>query len=426
MPRFNRFLVLSTFVLFSASAMAQNLTQSPYSVVGPGDIHFPGTAQLLAMGQTGQAYRRPYEINLLNPASSSALQQTVYEAGFMYTLGSLSNATATSQFDNASFSYFSIGIPLSLKRGVSLVAAILPYSAVGYNLSAKKEYAGNPSITGTTEMQGRGGLSRFLAGTGFRINQYLSAGVQMNYLFGKITRSQQLIFDTSLHQFNLSEERVQVIQDFQFEWSLQFHRSLNDKYKINIGLTYVPQTSMDAKSSFTNRSLGWGGTAMYTADTIEHYENKDGKVVMPQSIKTGISLERKGIWLIGADVNYTAWSDYRAFDQSDNLKNCLSVSVGGSIIPDANAPKNYFQRMEYRLGGRMDNGNLEINGQTINSISLSAGLGFPMGKSKSRLNLGVEYMSRGTTSNNLLREDLFRILLGITFSDPWFIRYKYD
>jgi hypothetical protein len=33
---------------------------------------------------------------------------------------------------------------------------------------------------------------------------------------------------------------------------------------------------------------------------------------------------------------------------------------------------------------------------------------------------------RGTTQNNLLREEYFRITLGVNMADKWFNRYKYD
>lgn len=418
--------ILFILLLLTYGAEGQNLTQSPYSVVGVGEIHFAGTAQLMGLGQTAQAYRRPFEINVLNPASYSSMQQTVFEASFLYTSGTISNATATSGFDNATFSSFVFGVPLSVKRGIALVAGVMPYSAVGYNLSTSKVYPGVPDYTGTTQLQGRGGLTRFMAGTGVRISNSLSAGIQVNYLFGKITSSQQLVFDRSLNKFNISEERVQVMQDFQYELGLQYHHSLNDLYKISGGLTFIPSASLDAKYSFTNRTLGWGGSAMYTVDTIEHYENQGGETLLPQTIRTGIALERKGVWLLSADMNYTNWAAFRAFGLSDNLKNNLGMSLGASWIPDAQASKSLMKRMEYRAGLRFDNGNIEINGSSVNCVGLSAGLGVPMGKTKSRLNIGLEYLSRGSTQNGLLKEELVRIMLGITFSDQWFVRYKYD
>jgi len=418
--------ILVILSLTVSQTFAQNLTQSPYSVIGLGDMHFQGNAQQSALGQLSQGYRRPFEVNNLNPASYSSLQQTVFEAGYLYSKGTLSNAASSTTIDNASFAYFNLGIPISQKLGISLVAGLMPFSAVGYNISSTKEYAGPQPYKGTTKMEGRGGLSRFYVGTSFRVHKYVSVGVNMNYLFGNIERNQSLEFDTSLHKFNIAEERTYSIQSIQYQTGIQYHRSFGEKYKITAGLTYEAATNLSATSTFTNRSLGWGGSTLFTLDTIEHYSDKKGNIQLPQSVKLGFIYERKGIWMVGADIGYTQWSGYRIFGLNDSLSDNLSMHLGGSIIPNSQNGKNYLNLIEYRAGLSYNTGNVKLNGTQISSLGLSAGLGLPLGKSKSRLNISGEYIFRGTTSDGLISENFFRIILGVTFSDQWFIRYKYD
>jgi hypothetical protein len=88
--------------------------------------------------------------------------------------------------------------------------------------------------------------------------------------------------------------------------------------------------------------------------------------------------------------------------------------------------KNYFKRIEYRAGFRYDNGNIILSNTRISTYGLSVGMGMPLGKSKSRINLSAEYFVKGTTNNNLIKEEYFRFILGLNFSDKWFQRYKYD
>ena len=41
------------------------------------------------------------------------------------------------------------------------------------------------------------------------------------------------------------------------------------------------------------------------------------------------------------------------------------------------------------------------------------------------INLAIEYNKRGNNSN-LLKDDLFRVSLGLSLSDLWFIKRKYE
>lgn len=424
-----RFIFLLVIVVVGVQTNAQNLTQSPYSVIGMGESHFSGNNQISGMGQTAQGYRRQFEINTLNPASYSSLQQTVFEVGYLYSSGTLNSSSTSTKIDNASFAYFNLGIPISIKHGISLIAGLQPYSSIGYNVSSSQPYQAepdSPTYIGTTQLQGRGGLSKFMIGTSYRLHKNLSVGVNINYLFGTMERNQQLSFDTVNYKFNIAQERKYIVNDFFYQLGFQFHKSLSEKYKLNIGLTYSMQSSLSSRYDFTTRALGWGGTAPFTLDTIDYTTNTKGTIILPQSIKAGFAFEKKGVWMIASDLNYTEWTAYKSFGVGDNLKNSTSVSFGGSWIPNQYATKGYLNKMEYRAGVRYDNGNVQLYSKNISSYALSAGLGFPLGKTKSKLNASFEYISKGTTSSSLIREDLFRLIIGVTFSDQWFVRYKYD
>ncbi|HEX7358458.1 MAG TPA: hypothetical protein VF270_12175, partial [Ignavibacteriaceae bacterium] len=58
----------------------------------------------------------------------------------------------------------------------------------------------------------------------------------------------------------------------------------------------------------------------------------------------------------------------------------------------------------------------------INQFSTYAGLSYPLGV-ENTLDLAVEYSKRGTTENNLLSENSFKIFLGVSFGELWFLRF---
>jgi hypothetical protein len=110
----------------------------------------------------------------------------------------------------------------------------------------------------------------------------------------------------------------------------------------------------------------------------------------------------------------------------DSLKNMTSLNVGGFYTPDAYAIKSYFKRIEYRAGMRYDNGMLSANGTNVSTLAFSIGAGLPLGKTRSKVNLAAEYMMRGTTEQKLVREEYIRFVIGVSISDKWFYRYRYD
>jgi hypothetical protein len=69
---------------------------------------------------------------------------------------------------------------------------------------------------------------------------------------------------------------------------------------------------------------------------------------------------------------------------------------------------------------------LSVDGIGVDILSFNAGLGLPMAKSKSKVNIGAEWLQRGTVANGLVQENYFRVYIGVSFADKWFYRYRYD
>jgi long-subunit fatty acid transport protein len=439
------FIFIYLVVLAGFRAEAQNLTKSPYSILGIGEMQFLGTALQSSMGQVGQGMRRPANINVLNPASYSGLKYAVIDGGATYGLGQLSKGGASSSVDNLSFSYFNIAFPLSVKHGVGMAFGLSPYSNIGYNVSTTKTYTDYES---TTHMTGTGGFSRFYMGAGAEVLKWdsikskLSVGFNASYIFGQINKDQQLIYPEVYNKYNIAETRRRIANGIQLQGGLQFHHDFtidtlwkrpktDNQYSFVAGLSYTMGSNITSSEEYFIRSLGVGQTSGFR-DTIAYIEGNKGTIKLPFSVSAGISFEKKdrfekkNTWMVGLDINYTDWSSYSSFGRTDSLKNSLGLGFGASFVPNPTDYKHYYNRIEYRLGARYDNGNIKLSGKDIETYGVSAGLGLPLGKSKSRLNISAEYFVRGTAENNLIKEEYFRFVFGINFSDTWFQRYKYE
>lgn len=406
---------------------AQNITKSPYSVIGVGEAVYSGNASSFSMGRVNQAIRRPYEVNWLNPASYSGLLQTNIETGAFYSNGNIKSSNSSNPSSTAWLGYINLAMPISAKKGIGFSFGIAPFTSVGYNINANTSLPGDTATVPATNLfSGRGGLSKAYIGVGFRILKNLSAGVNFQYTFGSTNRNTKLIIPQEYNMFNLNEDRDNYISGFIPQLGLQYHKKIGDDLELVIGSTITPQTSLNATQSYILRTLPIGSSGFGSKDTIVNAQEVKGNAVMPLMLASGVSLTKENKWLLAADFETADWKNYQLFSGSDSLTNSFGINIGGFFIPDYTATRNILKRMEYRGGFQYGQTNLSFNGSAVNYWGVSGGFGIPLNKSKSKISVGFEYFSKGTTNNNLIKEDYFRVIIGISFSDKWFYRYRYD
>jgi len=424
---FYKTLGLFLFILQAACYVgAQNITRSPYSVVGAGDIVFSGNVNSFSMGRVAQGIRRHYEINRLNPASYSNLLQTNIEIGAIYGLAKFSSLSQQNQADNSWLAYINMAMPISAKKGIGFSFGLAPFTSVGYNTIAAVTLPSDTfNIPASNRFIGSGGLSKAYLGYGMRLYKNLSLGINAAYVFGQINQKQQLIIPATYNMFNLEESNNTFANGFVADLGIQYHTKFKNDILFTYGATLTPQANLNAAKNRIVRTLPVGLTAG-TRDTIINQADVKGSVNMPLAWQTGFSIEKENKWLLAADVNGANWGNYRSFNVSDSLQNSMGFNFGASVVPNYGATKNILNKLEYRAGFAYQNTGWQFMGNNIEAMSVTCGIGIPLVKSKSKVSVGFEYTTRGTTQNNLIKEEYYRFILGISFSDKWVYRYRYD
>lgn len=417
--------LLLFFITFHL-ARAQNITQSPYSVVGAGDLIFGGNVSSLSMGRVNQGIRRPYEVNWLNPASYSSLKQTNIETGAIFSNATFTGNGQTSKANNAWLAYLNLAMPIAEKKGIGFSFGLAPFTSIGYNVSSAGTIpTDSAAIPVTNNFIGTGGLSKAYIGGGFRLFKNFSVGANVGFIFGQVDQKAQLVIPARYRMFNLEERRNTYVSGFVYDVGLQYHYTFKNENTFAAGATVTPKATLSGIEDYVVRTLPIGFTGG-TKDTIINRTELQGNVVLPLAWSTGFSLSKPNHWLIAADVYGANWKDFSAYNRTDSLQNSLGFSLGGSFIPNVTAPKNIFNRLEYRAGLGYAQTNWHFFGQSINALTLSCGVGIPLTKSKSKVSVGFEYSRRGTSAMNLIQEDFYRFIIGVSFSDKWFYRYRYD
>src|SRR5690606_5427278 len=168
-------------------------------------------------------------------------------------------------------------------------------------------------------------------------------------------------------------------------------------------------------------------------DTVSSYFGNEEKITLPMRHSFGFSINRANKWLLGADLRYAKWSDYKdgsVLDDQTKFKDSYGASLGGQWTPDITSIR-CWNVVDYRFGLRYDQTYLNLNGQDIKDMAVSLGLGLPIRAQSGiqayyKINLTAEYGQRGTLTNNLVKERYFNFTVSFMLNDRWFQRYRYD
>ena len=105
------------------------------------------------------------------------------------------------------------------------------------------------------------------------------------------------------------------------------------------------------------------------------------------------------------------------------IQNSMRFGVGAEFLPTKTLAEPYYRQVIIPCGGYVNESYLKINGETINEYFITGGIGVPIfftPGSEARINIGLEYGIRGTTSNGLERDSITRLTISLSGSDTWF------
>ncbi|MFA6127475.1 MAG: hypothetical protein WC699_09230 [Bacteroidales bacterium] len=428
--RFLNILQLSLLALLLWPGMqdlsAQNLSTSPYSRFGLGDLVNKSTGRSQAMGGLSCGLRSTTNLNLLNPASLGGIDTLsfVFEVAGFDKVTHFATTDLQKTVNNMGFSYLALGFPVTKWWKASL--GILPLSNVGYSMTASES---NP-VMGTINynFQGSGGISQFFISSAVSPFPFLSLGATFSYLFGPISHSRSLIIPADSLYFSTKSVQTAVIGDVNMSYGAQINIPFKNDFFLTLGGTFQGTTNLHALSRTTLISYG---TAM--TDTLLYSENPDNSVIMPMGWASGFTIGKKNKFTAGFDYRTQNWSESEFLGIKDSMANSHDYIVGLEFIPNINSLTRYSQRVRYRAGFRYSESYLQLKGSQLTELGITFGAGFPMldrtrrpWRTQSTLNVIFELGKRGTVKNDLIRETFGSLTLQLSLHDYWFMKPKYD
>ena len=431
--------LLIVFITFSVSSSfaQQRGTASPYSFFGIGSFTFEGTAENRAMGGIS-FHTDSIHFNFRNPASygGSNLFSSQNEEGRLvkFTVGGSSSNTNLSS-DSGSFStnattfdYLGLSFPIG-KLGIGL--GLVPFTSVGYELEENND---NGDLA--NRFTGSGGVNRVFVGAGYQITKDLSVGVDLKYSFGDITNNAiEFLFDGQGNPLQTQSREINNsdLVGFSYNLGVTYTPKITENLQLSSAVTFTPESNLTSRN---DRNL-----AIILVDPITGFESEGNQIdidldslglgetdfTLPSILSVGLGVGKPKKWFAGAEFTSTQTSRFtnRTFDIDNvSFEDSNKIALGGYYIPNFNS-FSYFQRVVYRAGLNYETTGLIVNGESIEEFGISFGVGLPVGRFFSNANVSVELGQRGTTNQNLVREQFVNLQLSLSLNSRWFQRSKF-
>lgn len=420
----------------SIATYSQSGTNSPYSQYGLGVLSEMPGAQARGMNGLGLGFHEGNQINYLNPASYASIDSL----SFIFDLGASGQITrfkengAVFNAKGGNFEYAIAGLRLAKHLGMSF--GLIPFTNVGYNFSNSTNINNPNDGTATVSSNvysGEGGVRQAYLGLGWMPFKGLSIGANASYMWGSYSRTVTNQYsDATIN--TLKKVYSADFNSLHATVGLQYTQKINSKNNVTLGATYSFEHKLGADPTCLIIS---NNTQTGVADTAQFRAGRG--MNLPAMLGVGLMWENNKSIKIGLDYSLQKWSKaksptYQTIGTDDNysLANNLyndrhKITLGGEFIPNI-ASRKFFSRIRYRAGASLTSSYLKINGlDGPQEFSLSAGVGIPIingFNTRSLLNISAQWVRQST--NTFIKENTFRVTIGLTFNERWFAKWKVE
>lgn len=388
-----------------------------YSRYGIGDQIHSSTARRLGFGSTGSAVIDRDYIDGYNPASWTDLRFTRFGISLKYLGANYSDLNNSSFHTNVIFSGFTIGFPVQRDLGISMAIGLIPVSALSYNINESKNniHFGDYS----EKFSGKGSMSKVFFGSSVKIPSNISIGATIEYYTGTNNYKSSLEFlETSAF--------TDVFYETRYKYSglggtislisgniIELFNESDTEFRLSLMANFTSDLVTDT-SLATNTSLG------------ELVSNEgETTTIIPTKYTFGASFAWNKKYLLLFDLLYQPWSEYQFNGEYDShLKDLSRYSLGFEYKDKTiGMHASTFEQMSFRAGFSYEETQYTFDGININTLAVHGGVTIPFGDIN-LIDFSISAGVRGTTDNNLVKEEFISGAFTLTLGELWFVRQE--
>lgn len=428
-------LLTSTAIVTAQTQQSDDLSSggSFYSAFGFGTPADPVNSYSMGMGLTGVSNFSGFSPSIANPAHWGMIEYTQGNVAI-----GLQNFDATDNFGEATNSLFGIErfqfvVPL-LRRELGLSVSFSPVSRSDFQLIEQSEFSAIPDFSDElveygVRTTGTGGVNKFEAGLGYRFSNYLSVGYGFSVNLLSLNESVEPVFsDQQFRPANFSREAEGYGFGHRFGVHTFINSLFNERDQLALGASISIPTQIDTEQSISAFRQVEGRRTLVQLN--ENSPNRNGTVKLPLEFNVGITYNLNQRFNVVAEYQHQDWSNAEfSFNSTHEgyFKDRTKTGIGFQYHPYRTEQRGgFFSNFRYSLGTTYDNGHLAIDGEDIETLFLNAGLGIISQRSASSIDLSFHYGIRGTTSSNLVKEDIWGVSLSLNLAEYMFIRRMFN
>ena len=406
---------VALFSLLSLQAVAQNVN-SPYSILGIGDIEQKTFDRNSLSGSTAIGKRSSNTYNITNPASLTSLTHNVmhFEANGRGRVSNFLLKPNTARTDNAKdFSVQHLAMAYNFRNNTAIAFGFKPYSSVNYQFT-ETEYLLSNSDQIIKSVDGEGGINQVYASFAKTLGKHFSVGVTTSWLFGSMQRNENY-YNAGLSLY-LDNVQTTFINGGMINGGVQFFTN-NSKRRWNhsIGLIASYKTTLSGEVDTE---------VIDNATSIFKEVEKSGKFKIPSNYGIGYTAYYKNSFKFSVDANYQPWQYQKLNYRQSYTDDAYSVSAGiEKSFPYKLAP-SFIEKTFIAAGVQYRSSYMSIYGQPLNDKSVTFGGGFQTLKSLG-IYAGIEVGTKGNINIGQINENYLQFNVGLSLKDLWFSSRKF-
>lgn len=387
---------LVLFALLITTLLSAN---SVFSFSGMPIQHYGADVYGTGMGDTGSADLFRINPNYTNPSmlanANKVFLSTAITSGYMW----YEDANNKYKDDGLYFPYFSIAVPIGLHR-------------IGFNFNQVASGNLENEISGSTDILDDpldytevNRLSSSLMKADFAYaykNKYVNVGMAANFYLGNQVRYWEYNFSNP----DYVDAKYELEKNFKNPgYTIGVSKKLEN---ISVGASYSSAVELDGETIFKYNHFPSPETI--SDEIVEYY--------VPARFNSAITQKLGKKFKVSVDGFYELWSE-----NDDYTDDAYKLGAGFAYDP-LSGYGEWYNNIPYRFGYSIRQLPFEVNENKIMEKSFSFGTSIPLKSSNKKLDLALQYLTRGDIDDHGMQDSSFTISIGITGFDIFSKRRK--
>ncbi|HXB95588.1 MAG TPA: hypothetical protein VNU70_10530, partial [Puia sp.] len=299
---------------------------------------------------------------------------------------------------------------------------LVPLSTTNYEFNVPYYIQGSNQAVANHYYTDHGSVNKAYWANSVEFFHHLSIGVDAGYIFGDLNQK-DILQSTSNGGTYTSTSNDIYLQNLYMTYGLQLYGKLGKHLEYVIGGVYGQKAALLASPN----------KVVLNSDSVplQNFQNPDRYLYLPNSYGGGLSvtLNQKYTWL--ADYRYSDWNGVQALNtypgQDYAIVSSERASVGFEVSKKKNLYNSKIEISYLQSGLYYSHSYLAINGKQLTDMGLTMGIGVNSLKSPLAYNIIFQYGIKGTTDNNLIRENYMNLTFVLNFGTIWYTKgRKFD